>query len=184
MAYNSSQLDNLLALRLLKILVTPFEEFPACKSGIIDENGKYITPKHKRTPEQKRTLTYLDRLMINIKKLINKLPGGESKLKNLIAAMVLIKECQSNQDDGELLTEQNLVDKVETVDLNDIGIQRMINMWQMYIKLREQCTSAAITSSTAPNTEVTDHVANNNTSSIEIYSAPLIPNIVRRKQEQ
>ena len=181
MAYKSSQVDNLIALRLLKILVTPFEEFPAYQSGVIDENGKYIVPSSKRTFAQKKTLTYLDRLMINIKKIINKLPGGESKLKNLVAAMFLIKECQDKQDDGEMLTEQVLIDKIETVDFNNPSVQRIINMWQMYAKLREQCTSAAIAGS---NSKVDNHVANNNTSGVEIYSTPLVPNIIRRKQEQ
>ena len=176
MAYSSSQLDNLLALRLLKILVTPFNEFPAYKSGIIDENGKYIIPQHKRTSEQRRTLTYLDRLLINVKKLINKLPGGESKLKNLIAAMFLIKECQQNQDDGELLTEQYVVSFVDQCDINDQNIKRLITMWETYIKLREQCTSAAI-SGGENNTEVNDHVANNNTGGVQIYSTPLIHNV-------
>ena len=183
MAYTSTQLDNLLALRLLKILITPFEEFPAYKTGVIDEKGKYIVPKNKRTDKQRKSLTYLDRLLINVKKIINKLPGGESKLKNLVAAMFLIKECQSTNDDGDLLTEQHFLEKVEAVDMLDDNVQRVVNMWQLYIRLREQCTSAAIASSSAPNTEVTDHVANNNTSGIEIYSAPLIPSIVRRKQK-
>lgn len=62
MSYKSSPLvDNMIALRLLTILCTPFNEFPAYKAGLIDEKGKYIVPKSKQTPAQKRSLTYLDR---------------------------------------------------------------------------------------------------------------------------
>lgn len=77
MSYKSNPVvDNVIALRLLTILCTPFTEFPAYKAGIIDDKGRYIIPKSKRTSQQNKSLTYLDRLMINLKKIINKLPGG------------------------------------------------------------------------------------------------------------
>ena len=176
MAYNSSQIDNLIALRLLKILTTPFNEFPAYKVGVIDEKGKYIVPKNKRDAKQRRSLTYLDRLMINIKKLINKLPGGENKLKNLIAAMVLIKECHDKQDDGETLTEQYVEQYINDFESEDTHYKRIANMWEMYIKLKEQTTAAAISGTAGADS----HVANNNTSGIEIYSAPMGDAIIRR----
>ena len=94
---NSRTIDNLLTLRILTMLVTSFEEFPAFHLGIIDKNGNNLIPSKKfTTSEQKNSYTYLDRLVINIKKLINRLPGGENKIKNLVSAYVLIKECYTN----------------------------------------------------------------------------------------
>ena len=179
MAYSSSQVDNLIALRLLKILVTPFKEFPAYKSGVIDEKGKYIVPKDKRTKDQQKTLTYLDRLLINIKKLINKLPGGENKLKNLIAAMALIKECQQNDDDGELLTEQMIEQFVDQFNDNDANSRQLIQMWTTYLKLKEQMGTSAISGSAQGDYH---EPAANNTSGVQFYSLPISQHIVRRKE--
>ena len=137
MTYKSNTIDNIVALRLLTILCTPFEEFPAYKLGIIDNKGKYIVPSYKRTPEQKRNLTYLDRLMINVKKMINHLPGGENKLKNIISAMVLVKESYENKTPAEMLTEDQLTDIVNGYSTGNIRYQKILKLWCDYIKEKE-----------------------------------------------
>lgn len=180
MSYKSSPLvDNMIALRLLTILCTPFNEFPAYKAGVIDEKGKYIVPKNKQTPAQKKTLTYLDRLMINIKKMINKLPGGESKLKNIVAAMVLIKECYENNVPDVSVNQKMLVEKVEQYDIKNPQYQRMIDLWCQYIKQqemqKEEVGVGAIGGGAGRPA--------NNTSGIAITTLPLSDNsIVRRKR--
>ena len=137
MTYKSNAVDNIIALRLLTILCTPFEEFPAYKAGIIDNKGKYIVPVGKRTQEQKRNLTYLDRLMINVKKMINKLPGGENKLKNIVSAMILVKESYQQHTPVEMLTENQLTDIVNGYNTGDIRYQEIIRLWCDYIKQKE-----------------------------------------------
>jgi hypothetical protein len=85
--------DNLIAYRVLKMLVTNFEDTEAYKLGIIDAKGKNIRKTNTlSTGEEKDAYTYLNRLIFNVKKIINKLPGGESKMKSLIAALWLVKE--------------------------------------------------------------------------------------------
>ena len=85
--------DNLIALRILSMLIKPFVETEAFKLGIIDKKGKnLIKPSFFTTDEQRNAYTYLHRLVFNMKKIINKLPGGESKLKSLATAYFLIKE--------------------------------------------------------------------------------------------
>lgn len=89
----SQVIDNLIAYRVLTMLVKPFNQTDAYKLGIIDENGNnLIKLRDLKTTDQRNAYTYLHRLVFNIKKLINKLPGGESKLKNIIAAFFLFKE--------------------------------------------------------------------------------------------
>lgn len=89
----SQIVDNLIAYRVLSMLVKPFPETEAFKLGIIDAQGKnLIKSKDFTTQEQKRAYNYLTRLVFNMKKIINKLPGGESKLKNVVAAFFLIRE--------------------------------------------------------------------------------------------
>lgn len=85
--------DNLIAYRIVKMLATPFDETDAFDQGIIDEKGKVLKKASQlRTTKEKEAYTFLHRLVFNLKRIINRLPGGESKLKNVVAALYLIKE--------------------------------------------------------------------------------------------
>lgn len=101
----STVVDNLIAFRILTLLVKPFPETEAFRLGIIDKTGKKI--KDPKTDEEKNSYNYLHRLVFNLKKLINKLPGGDTKTKNIVAALYLIKE-QLRADNNKLITEQEL----------------------------------------------------------------------------
>lgn len=98
--------DNLIAYRVLMMLVTPFEDSDAYKLGIIDKTGKnLIKSSELSTSEQKDAYTYLHRLVFNLKKILNKLPGGDSKLKNIVAALWLLKETYEGRHNSALLEE-------------------------------------------------------------------------------
>ena len=85
--------DNLIAIRILTLLVKPFIQTDAYRLGIIDAKGKnLIKPTSFTTSEQRNAYTYLHRLVFNMKKIINRLPGGESTLKSLVGALWLVKE--------------------------------------------------------------------------------------------
>jgi hypothetical protein len=90
------------------MLVKPFVDTDAFKLGIIDKKGKnLIKPSAFTHEEQRDAYTYLHRLVFNMKKIINKLPGGESKLKSLITALFLIKEYyESNSRSTSLMEER------------------------------------------------------------------------------
>jgi hypothetical protein len=91
--------DNLIAIRILTLLVKPFIQTDAYKLGIIDAKGmNLIKPSSFTTSEQRNAYTYLHRLVFNMKKLINRLPGGENKLKSLATAFFLIKEYYERND--------------------------------------------------------------------------------------
>lgn len=111
----AQMMDNLIAYHVLSMLVKPFAETAAYKLGIIDVTGKnLIKARDLTTIEQKNAYTYLHRLVFNLKKLINKLPGGESKLKNIVAAFFLIKESYANH--SVTIDEQKLVHLVKLLD--------------------------------------------------------------------
>jgi len=82
--------DLLLAYNFIKRLVTPFDETDAFKLGIIDERGKKI--KDPKTSEEELSFSTFNRLVFNIKKIIERLPGGKTKLASYGAALFLIKE--------------------------------------------------------------------------------------------
>lgn len=102
--------DNLIAYRILSMLVTPFDKTPAYRLGIIDEKGKILRKMSElRTDEERNAYTYLHRLVFNLKRILIKLPGGDSKLKNIVAAFFLIKECYEKNDSTALLEEKYMV---------------------------------------------------------------------------
>ena len=111
--------DNLIAYRILSMLVTPFEESPAYKLGIIDKVGKNLKKASSlKTTEEKDAYSYLHRLVFNMKKIINKLPGGESKLKSLIAALFLVKEYYESGSRTTSLMEERYTKIMEVLKNN------------------------------------------------------------------
>ena len=86
-------IDSLIVFRFLKLLVTTFKDTKAYELGIIDERGKNLRKARKlNTEEEREAYTILHRLVFNIKKLIEKVPGGKTKLGSYAAALFLIKE--------------------------------------------------------------------------------------------
>jgi len=111
----SQIVDNLIAYRVLTMLVKPFSETDAYKLGIIDNKGKnLIKPSSLSTTEEKSAYTFLHRLVFNMKKIINKLPGGESKLKSFISAYFLIREYYEKNDRSTSMMEQKFHKLMQT----------------------------------------------------------------------
>ena len=84
--------------KFIRILTTPFSETDAFKLGIVDENGK-ILKKHRKlkTQEEKDAYTLMHRLVWKLKRLMEKIPFGKTRLASYAAALWLIKE---NKDDS------------------------------------------------------------------------------------
>jgi len=114
----SRLIDNLVAYRILSMMVTNFEDTAAYKLGIIDKNGKNLKRSSTlKTTEEKDAYTYLNRLVFNMKKIINKI-GGESKLKSLIAALWLVKEHYENKNRSMSLMEEKYQYIMKLLDNN------------------------------------------------------------------
>lgn len=104
--------DLVYTFRFIKLLVTQFEDTDAFKLGVIDKNGKKL--KSPSTGDEKSAYTPFHRLVFNIKKLMDKVPGGGSKIASYAAALYLIKENYIKNEDkfDDILKEM----KVENVD--------------------------------------------------------------------
>ena len=90
----SRAIDLLITYRVIKMLVTPFEKTDAYKYGIIDKNGKVLRKNKTLTiAKEKDAYTILHRFVFNLKRIINFIPGGKSKLGTYAAALgLLLKE--------------------------------------------------------------------------------------------
>ncbi len=81
------------AFRFLKLLTTKWEKLEAYKLGIIDKRGRNLKKaKELKTPEEKSAYTIFHRLVFNVKRLIQLVPGGKSTIGSYAAALFLIKE--------------------------------------------------------------------------------------------
>jgi hypothetical protein len=137
---SSRMIDNLIAVRMLYMLVTPFEKTKAYELGIIDADGKILRKASElTTDDEKDAYNYLTRLVFNVKRLINKLPGGESKLKNFVAAYFLIKE--SYKKKSTIVNEEELIRLCEQ---DIILVEEQIQIEKILEEIAANATGAAV----------------------------------------
>ena len=110
----SRAFDTFITYKIISTLVTDWEDMPAFEQGIIDEKGKLLKKTSKlKTKEEKEAFTLFHRLIFNLKRLIQKLPGGSSKLASYAAGLFLIKEEIDTErllNEGESYVEELLQD--------------------------------------------------------------------------
>ena len=70
--------DLVYTFRFLTLLVTPFEKTEAFKLGLLDAKGKKL--KKAKTAAEKNADTPFHRLVFNVKRLMEKVPGGSSSI--------------------------------------------------------------------------------------------------------
>jgi len=106
-------IDLFVTYRFIKLLVTPFEKTEAFKLGIIDEKGKRELepgtnkPTTLRTTEERNAFTVLHKLVFNIKKIFNKVPGLRTKLGTYAAALFLLKDTfKESVDDPDVFEKE------------------------------------------------------------------------------
>ena len=87
-----SAADIVYTFRFLRMLVMKWEEFDAYKLGLIDNKGNRIKSEKLNTNEKRDAWTPFIRLVVNIKRLMQKVPGGGSRLASFVAALYLIRE--------------------------------------------------------------------------------------------
>lgn len=94
----SKSTDLVYTFRFLRLLTTAWTDTNAFKLGLIDDTGKKL--KKPQTTEEKSAYNLFHRLVFNMKKLINKAPGGKTKIASYAAALLLLKEHYSLSDES------------------------------------------------------------------------------------
>lgn len=99
--------DNFLVYSFIKRIATPFNEWEAFKLGIIDEKGNILkSRKSLATVKEQNAFGIYDLMILKLKKLLEKIPGGNTRIGSYAAALWLIKEEQNIMKYGEELTEE------------------------------------------------------------------------------
>jgi hypothetical protein len=85
--------DIYLVYRILRKLTTPFSEWEAFKQGVIDAQGNILKKSDdRRLNAERESFTKFDLLILKLKKLLETIPYGKSKLASYVAALWLLKE--------------------------------------------------------------------------------------------
>ena len=105
----SRVIDALIAYRILKLLVTPFNKTKAYKLGIIDDKGKVLIKSKKIVnQEQRKAYTLLIRFVFNLKKLLAKVGIRGPLGTSAAAAIAFFKEENGNNPEIEKLVYNRL----------------------------------------------------------------------------
>lgn len=115
--------DNLLAFKILYMLVTPFDKTEAFKRGVIDKDGTVLVKVKDQTPEQKEVYDLLDRLVFSLKRLLGKVPGGKSQIASLAAAYYLVKE---SYECGMPINEQRVKNMLAIIEEGVVLVEEQI----------------------------------------------------------
>jgi len=91
-----------LVYRILRLFTTPFNEWSAYSTGVIDAEGNIIVPPEKRSIAQDESFTKFDLLILKLKKVLEKLPFGKTRLASYAAALYLLKEDVKNINEETL----------------------------------------------------------------------------------
>ena len=90
--------DAILTYQFIKKLITPFNKMPAYALQLIDENGNFLKRRNNYTSQEKKALGLFDIMVINLKKLIAKVPFGKTRIATLAAAMLLLRSTPLKED--------------------------------------------------------------------------------------
>lgn len=107
-------MDLFLVYSLIRRLATPFSEWEAFKLGIIDGEGNLLkSRKDLKTVKERNAFGIYDLMVLKMKRLLGKVPGGKSRLASYAAALWLVKEQTFIETHGEELTEGDIEEAFE-----------------------------------------------------------------------
>ena len=136
-------IDLFVTYRFLRLLTTPFQDTDAFKLGIIDEKGNRVKlPKSTKpavelsTSELKSAYTILHKLVFNIKKIFNKVPGLRTKVGTYAAALFLLKDTFKESVDDPDVFEKEFVKflKENDIELDDEISEEVIGFGEVLPK--------------------------------------------------
>ena len=120
-------IDALIAYRVLKLLVTPFNRTKAFKLGIIDDKGKVLiksknflkTFSSQELPKAREAYTLLIRFVFNLKRLLGKVGIRGPITTSAAAALAFFKEENGSNLEIEKTVYKHLVENGFEFDVNE-----------------------------------------------------------------
>ena len=117
-------IDLFVTYRFIKLLTTPFNRTEAYKLGIIDKDGNRILQPNSTQPavelataQLQNAYTVLHKLVFNIKKIFEKVPGLRTKVGTYAAALFLLKDTFKESVDDPDMFEKEFVKYLKENDI-------------------------------------------------------------------
>jgi len=119
-------IDLFVTYRFIRLLTTPFEKTDAFKLGIIDKDGNRTDMKLYKVAE-KNAYTILHKLVFNIKKLFQKVPGLRTKVGTYAAALFLLKDTFKEHIEDPQMFEKEFIKylKENNIELDDSIVEEV-----------------------------------------------------------
>lgn len=119
----TSAVDIFVVYQFIKRLATPFNKWDAYKSGVIDERGNIKIPKNKRDRAQNQSFQVFDVMILKLKRILEKIPFGKSRLASYASALYLVREDWESKTEREIMLESDtkIVDYIRLYRLENYG---------------------------------------------------------------
>jgi len=119
-------IDLFVTYRFIRLLTQPFDETDAYKLGIIDEKG-VRTDKKITDSKEKSAYTILHKLVFNIKKIFQKVPGLRTKVGTYAAALFLLKDTFKEHIEDPEVFEKEFLNylKENNIELDDTIVEEV-----------------------------------------------------------
>ena len=140
-------IDLFVTYRFIKLLVTPFDKTEAYKLGIIDATGNRVMPppingvrqtkpEPLRTEEERNAYTILHKLVFNIKKIFDKVPGLRTRLGTYAAALFLLKDTFKESVDDPDVFEREFMKylKEQGYEIDDTIMEEVVGFGEVLPK--------------------------------------------------
>ena len=115
---NESAVDLFITYKFIRLLVTPWNKTEAFDAGVIDAKGKLLVKGSAQSSAQKKTYTIFERLVFNMKRILEKVPFGSSRIKSYAAALYLLKE-ETGMAEEDILKVLEDLGHNTSIDLNE-----------------------------------------------------------------
>ena len=113
-----SAVDIFITYKFIRLLTTKWEDTDAFTAGVINAKGKLLIKSGQQTSAQKKTYTVFHKLVFNIKRILEKVPFGKSKIASYAAALFLLKE-ETGMAEEDILTVLEDLGHDTSIDLNE-----------------------------------------------------------------
>ena len=113
-----SAVDLFITYKFIRLLVTKWSDTEAFDSGVVDNKGKLLIKVKDQTNAQKKTYTVFHRLVFNLKRIMEKVPFGKSRVASYAAALYLIKE-ETDMEENDILKVLEDLGYDTTIDLDE-----------------------------------------------------------------
>ena len=115
---NENAVELFMTYKFIRLLTTPWKKTDAYKEGVIDSKGKLLVKSDKQSSTQKKTYSLFTKLVFNLKRLLQKAPGGKSAIGSYAAALLLLKE-ETGMKEADLLKILEDLGYDTSIDLNE-----------------------------------------------------------------